>query len=29
MYYRAQVSHVPSKKKAGKFNTNFNRMRAK
>lgn len=29
MYYRAQVSHVPSKKKPGKFNTNYNRMRAK
>ncbi len=28
MFYRAQVSHVPSKKKPGKFNTNFARMLA-
>ncbi len=29
MYYRAQVSHTPSKKKPGEMNTNFRRMRAK
>ncbi len=28
MFYRAQVAHVPSKKKPGKFNTNFSRMLA-
>lgn len=29
MYYRAQVSLTPNKKKPGEFHTNFNRMRAK